>query len=36
MNGVLASDLDTYLWRLGKKGNFRQVERHITTDTVYY
>jgi len=30
------TDLDNYLWNKGKEPGFREVERHSTTDTVFY
>jgi hypothetical protein len=34
--GFSALELDFYLWCKGKDPIFRKVERHYTTDTVYY
>lgn len=33
---VNTTDLDHYLWRLGKDPEFRSLERHATRDTFYY
>lgn len=33
---VNTTDLDFYLWRVGKDPEFRSLERHATRDTFFY
>ncbi|GAB9465650.1 hypothetical protein Gpo141_00003049 [Globisporangium polare] len=33
---VTTTDLDFYLWRVGKEPEFRDLERHATRDTFFY
>jgi len=35
-NDILETDIDTYIWNLGKEEKYRGLNRIINKDTIYY